>query len=176
MITFGPQRRKQRDRAFAAWYEASAPEVSRQLAVAIKDDQLTFEAVADAYARAYERWPRVSKMENPNGWVYRTGLNSAKRVWRRRELERRAVERNEREQLPGIVLIDPEAPEMADELSGAVADLPPQMQKIVRLKYWDGLKEREIAEQLGIAPGTVATTLHAARKKLSHVLVAEQSR
>lgn len=136
----------------------------RQLAISLNDEALAFEAVADAYARAYERWSRVQKMENPEGWIYRTAMNSVKRVWRRRSLERRAVRRATNGQL--TTTTPDSVPPVVDELSVAVNKLPPQMQRIVKLKYWHGLPDKEIATQLGVAPGTVAATLYAARHKL----------
>lgn len=151
------------ERDFAAWYKRTSPPMMRQLSMSLNDEALAFEATADAYARAYERWSRVQKMENPEGWIFRTAMNSVKRVWRRRALERRAIQRatnGERRTTPEST------PPVVDELTLAVNDLPPQMQRIVKLKYWGGLPDKEIASELGVAPGTVAATLYAARHKL----------
>lgn len=59
------------------------------------------------------------------------------------------------------------APEPSDvELWAAVARLSERQQRCVVLRYVHDLPEGEIAELLGIARGTVAATLHAARKSL----------
>ncbi len=48
--------------------------------------------------------------------------------------------------------------------------LPDKMQEIVRLKYIEQLKQREIADQLGITENTIKTQLQRAKKKLRDML------
>src|SRR5690606_42052814 len=42
------------------------------------------DATDEAMARAYERWHLVSRLERPEGWVYRVAVNWATSVLRRR--------------------------------------------------------------------------------------------
>lgn len=61
-------------------------------------------------------------------------------------------------------------PELDLELWEAVRDLPERMRTAVALRYVADLTEREVADIMGIAAGTVAATLHAARRKLAERL------
>ena len=52
----------------------------------------------------------------------------------------------------------------------AVLALPPRQRAVVVLRYYEDLSELEIAEVLGMAPGTVKSTAHAANRRLAGVL------
>lgn len=56
--------------------------------------------------------------------------------------------------------------EMKEILSQAIADLPPQMRRCVRLRVFQDLDYDEIAEVLQISPSTVKVQLFKARKRL----------
>lgn len=58
--------------------------VARTLAFAFNDRELGFEAADEAMVRAYRDWAKVSTYGNPEGWVYRVGLN-----WGRSSLRRK---------------------------------------------------------------------------------------
>ena len=47
---------------------------------------------------------------------------------------------------------------------------PAHEREVVVLKEFEGLKYREIAELLGVPPGTVMSRLYAARKRLGDML------
>ncbi|CAN5423518.1 hypothetical protein BH23ACT9_BH23ACT9_38300 [soil metagenome] len=87
-------------------------------------------------------------------------LNLVRRYKRRLALERLALRRRG-PQLP--------APSAAvyPELWAAVRALPNRQRRAVGLRYVADLTEPRIAEVMDIAPGTVAATLHAARKALA---------
>ena len=55
---------------FGAWYRAEASRMTASLGVALGDRDLAEEVTAEAFARAWARWDRVSAMASPNGWVY----------------------------------------------------------------------------------------------------------
>ena len=90
--------------------------MARSLLVIGGDVEAARDAVAEAFSRAYERWPRVASMDSPNGWVYRVALNELRRRMRRRALESRLLRR---ERLPPISPAD-----IDPELWDAVAALP----------------------------------------------------
>ena len=52
----------------------------------------------------------------------------------------------------------------------AVTALPPRMRTAFALRYLGGLTEAEVAAAMGVAPGTVAATLHDARRRLAPLL------
>jgi RNA polymerase sigma-70 factor (ECF subfamily) len=68
------------------------------------------------------------------------------------------------------------APESAESIYDvwavreAVAQLPADEQEVVRLQHLDGFTHAQIAEQLGIAPGTVKSRSFRAHKRLAELL------
>ncbi|HEY9390037.1 MAG TPA: sigma-70 family RNA polymerase sigma factor [Mycobacteriales bacterium] len=145
---------------FSAWYAAEAPRVLMTMRAVVGDDALAEDAVAEAFARAFARWPAVSRMASPSGWVYVVALNLVRSWARRRRLERR---RATREPVSCPVETD-------DALWAAVRSLSPRARTAVALRYLADLPEQEVAHLMGVSRGTVATTLHRARVSLAAAL------
>ncbi len=61
-------------------------------------------------------------------------------------------------------------PDMTVEVWDAVWRLPKREREVIALRYLGGMQEHEIAESLGVAPGTVARALHDARHTLATTL------
>jgi RNA polymerase sigma factor (sigma-70 family) len=139
---------------FDGWY----PDAWRRLVaamIALTGDQAVAEDLASqAIARAYERWERI---QDPSPWTYRVAVNLARRRWRRLGRERA---------LPSPPGRTAHIPEVVPELWRAVAALPLRQRTAIVLRYVLDLRQEEIAEVMGIRPGTVAATLHAARARL----------
>lgn len=149
---------------FEEWYGDVAEGVTDRIIAAVGDPILGREASAEAFARCYEKWKRVSKMESPEGWVYTTGVNLCRRSWRRRGIERRALEKLKAE--PTYLLLEDHDLDTSDISLEEVAGLPGQMRRAVELRYWEGLQEHEVAEEMGISTGAASATLSNARKRL----------
>jgi DNA-directed RNA polymerase specialized sigma24 family protein len=147
---------------FETWYRAEHPRVLAALAVVARDPDLAQEVAAEAFARALQRWDRVGAMDSPGGWTYRVALNVLRRRARRAALERRLLSRV----VPATITV----PAYAVEIWQVVTGLAPRMRTAVALRYLGGLTEAEVAEVMGVAPGTVAATLHAARRQLAPLL------
>lgn len=146
---------------FEAWYAPLRPRVLASLIVVSGDQVLAADATDEAFVRALERWRRVSAMSSPDGWLYRVALHEVQRRGRRRrrgdELARAAAAPHEVDE---PALVDP-------AVLAAVHALPPKARQAVALRYVADLTEREVAEVMGLAPGTVARTLHEARAALA---------
>jgi RNA polymerase sigma factor (sigma-70 family) len=149
---------------FAHWYGSVADGVTRRVSAAVGDQLLGREAAAEAFARAYERWPRVSSMESPEGWVYRVAVNICRRSWQHRMLESRALAR----MLPAA--IGDIGDHHHDDVYRACRRLPPRMRTAIRLRYWDDLTECQVADRMGISPGTVSALLSTGRARLRRAL------
>jgi RNA polymerase sigma factor (sigma-70 family) len=52
----------------------------------------------------------------------------------------------------------------------AVLSLPPRQRAVTVLRYYEDLTEAQIAETLGMAPGTVKSHAHAAARRLADLL------
>jgi RNA polymerase sigma-70 factor (ECF subfamily) len=60
--------------------------------------------------------------------------------------------------------------ELASAISAALSRIRPEYREVVVLRYQEGLTHPEIAEILGLPPGTVKTYLHRARKEMAEIL------
>jgi RNA polymerase sigma factor (sigma-70 family) len=147
---------------FAGWYERTYPRLLAAVAAVVGDVGLAEDVVAEAFARALERWERVGAMESPAGWTFRVALNGARRARRREFVERRVLARER----SGAVA----APEGDPEIWMAVWALPSRQRQAVALRYVADLPEAEVARVMGVRPGTVAAALHQARQRLARQL------
>ncbi|CAA9219362.1 MAG: hypothetical protein AVDCRST_MAG50-567 [uncultured Acidimicrobiales bacterium] len=145
-------------RNFEAWYgQAWGPVLRAVIGSGVGVDEAE-EVVAEAFSKALSGWPRVSRIANPEGWVYRVAVNGAKRRQRRATLELGLRSRTE------VQLVQP--PGVPAPVWDAVARLPERQRQAIVLRYVVGLHQSEIAEWIGVRPGTVAASLHAARASL----------
>lgn len=111
------------------------------------------DVVQEAFARVEARW---SRLESPGGYLHRCVVNRAIDLLRRRRLERRfGLLRHQTTQDLG-----------ADELLDVVTSLAPKPRAAIVLRYYVGLKQDEIAEVLGVRPGTVKSMLHRALARM----------
>ena len=134
---------------FEPWYSQEYPRLVLALGLVSGDRQEAEEAAAEAFARCLERWGTPEQPRNPSAWTYTVGVNLLRRRWRRR--------RREADHLASLVPpAAVESDEPALELWSAVARLPERERVAVVLRYVGGLTEREVADAMDIAPGTVA--------------------
>jgi RNA polymerase sigma-70 factor (ECF subfamily) len=124
---------------------------------------LGFEATDEAMARAYERWNTVSGYANPEGWVYRTGLNWARSFLRRRK----------RSRPKDLLLVGPDvsSDRLADtDLARALATLSDDHRAVVVLRFYSDWTVEQTARALDVAPGTIKSRLSRALDLLSKEL------
>lgn len=148
------------DPDFATWFAREFPRVKATVALAVGDHELAEEAAAEAFARALARWSSLRRDGYPNAWVYTVAMNQVRSWARRGRLERRYLARQH-------VRHAGPPPEPEPALWQAVAALPPRARTAVALRYVADLTETLVAEAMGITRGTVAATLHAARRRLA---------
>ena len=145
------------DESFAEFYAARRDQCLRALVAGGTDRAAAEEAVAEAFARAWASWPKVSRHPAPAAWVVRTALNHHVSRWRR---TRREVALTT-EVVSGAAARDQERGEHADLLR-AVAALPERQRQVVALRVFLDLDTKQTAEALDLSPGTVTTHLHRA--------------
>ena len=78
--------RDQRDE-FVEFYETNKDRCLRAVAAGGVDPHLAEELVAEAFARAWRSWAKVSRHPAPVAWVVRTAVNTRVSWWRRRRRE-----------------------------------------------------------------------------------------
>jgi RNA polymerase sigma-70 factor, ECF subfamily len=151
--------------SFEAWYRGQYGHVVRVLTVAGGDREVAADAAAEAFTRALAHWDRVKVMSSPEGWVYTVALNVLRRRQQRARVERIGGQRPAAEPpVPGEYL----------DLWKAVQSLPPRQRTAVVLHYVADLTQGQAAEVMGVAPGTVAAMLHAARGRLRALLGSDE--
>jgi RNA polymerase sigma-70 factor (ECF subfamily) len=119
------------------------------------------DATAEAFARAYQHWARVSKMTSPAGWTYRVAQNLLRRDHRRTTIERRLLRRTE----PAPPTADPGSLARA-QLVEMLDSLPPRMRTAIILRYVADLSEAAVADAMGLSRGGVSSLLTKARAHL----------
>lgn len=100
----------------------------------------------DAFCGLHRHWHRV---EVPGAYLRRSIVNGANSAHRRRR-------RDAQRPLPVAESIELGA----DELSDALAALPPRQRAAIVLRHRLDLPDAEIAEALGVRVGTVASLVH----------------
>ena len=152
---------------YETFFRAEHPKLLA-LGLALTGDRETARDLAqEALLRAYEHWPRVERLERPGGWARRVLINLATDHHRRATVRRNGV-RSDREAM--LLPADP----AADEWWRAVLALPDRQRAVVALHYLDDLSVGDVAEILGIAQGTVKSTLAKARAALRERLAASE--
>jgi len=118
------------------------------------------DAVQEAFTQAALRWRRVSRYDDPAGWVRRVAVNRMLNERRRVSRHERAVER--------LAAREEDAPD-ADasiDLTAAIRALPRQQRIAIALFYGAGLSSADTGEAMGISAGAVRFHIHEARKTL----------
>lgn len=147
-----------REHDFAQFYAAQRDAVYRAVVLATRRPDRAEEAVAEAFARALERWDDLAEHPNPIGWVVRTAMNqfvSGWRIWRR--------ETSDESQVVGV---PDEARSLDPFLLRQLWRLPVRQREVVALRVLLDLDGRQTADALGIAEGTVAAHLSRALDNL----------
>lgn len=110
--------------------------------------------VQDALARAYLRWGRIRRSDNPDVYLRRMLVNAARSWWRRASNRELPVERTGDPAAPGDI-----GTEWAerDALRRSIARLPYRQRAVLVLRYYEDLDDATIAEILDCAPVTVRT-------------------
>lgn len=114
-----------------------------------------------AYMRIFERWDRVSRMENPEGFLYRVAMNEFRSRYRRaKRAIKRAVTSSSTEEA------FEEAIEDRDVVIRALRELVPRQRAAIVLTALLGYSSEEAGELLGIDPATVRTLGSRARASM----------
>ncbi len=122
------------------------------------DRDAAAEIAQESFIRTYERWDRL---DNPGGYLRTTVVNRCNDHHRRR-LRRRTH--------TVAAVIDHTVRDPDDVLADVIGGLKPKRRAAVVLRYYLDLPQAEIAEILGVRPGTVKSLLHRALADLRTAL------
>jgi RNA polymerase sigma-70 factor (sigma-E family) len=137
---------------FAEFYARSRDDCLRTVLATVRDVDKAQDLVAEAFARAWASWRRVSRHPAPRAWVVRTALNLSVSSWRRHRRELPLTDHD-------APACDPAASRIDTELAAVLQRLPARQRQVVALRIFLDLDTAQTAEVLGIAPGTVTAHL-----------------
>lgn len=140
---------------FAEFYRSSKDGCFRAVVASVGSAAVAEDIVAEAFARAWASWPKISGHPAPHAWVLRTALNMRVSWWRRRWRE---VEFQPGEAPAGTTDASMTGP-VATEALAAVQRLPLRQRQVIALRIFLDLDTAQTAEVLSIAPGTVKAHL-----------------
>lgn len=146
---------------FDATFRAHYWPMVRALTVTCGDREVAADAVQDAFTRAYARWRRIARYDDPAGWVRHVALNRIRDHFRRAERGRRAVDRLGSQAEHTIA-----GPEPVGDVGPLLATLPLQQRTAMALFYVEQCSVREIAQAMELSEGAVKYHLHAGRTAL----------
>src|SRR5436305_12619901 len=148
--------------SFAEFVGSRGQALQRTAYLLTNDWALAEDLVQTAVARAYPRWNRIAA-DDPEPYVRRILVNTWASWWRRRW----------RGEVPTDTLPERAAADDAyagsdrrDALRAALARLPKRQRAIVVLRYHEDMSEAQVADVLGISPGTVKSQASRALVKM----------
>ena len=151
---------------FAEFVRAHSPSLFRTAYLSTGDHQRAEDLLQATLERVYQRWPRVQEMDLPVAYARKVLVSQSVSWWRKRSSH----------ESPLLDLAEPSWGGQIDEIAesqrvwAAVLTLPPRQRAVMVLRYYQDLSEAEIAETLGVSPGTVKSTAHAASRRLAELL------
>ena len=145
---------------FDAFYTATSRRVVGYLYVVFGNLPEAEDAAHEAYARAWQRWPKVQRYDDPEAWVrtvaFRVGVSS----WRKTRNRLSAHRANATEDVPDL------SPDRLTVVS-ALRRLPVEQRRVLVLHHMQGLTVEEISAETGTPTGTIKSWLARGRRALA---------
>ena len=124
--------------------------------------------VQTTLVKVVPQWRRIAG--NPEPYVRRVLVNENISRWRRRRWREHPTD-----SVPEQLAHDPDVAELV-AVRAALVSLAPRQRAVLVLRYYDGLSESEIADQLGIAAGTVKSQARDGLARLRAALPGDHDR
>lgn len=145
---------------FSDFYRAEFPRLAGYCLALVGSEASARDIAQEALVRVFSRWVQV---DQPRAYAYLVATNLARRSWKRRAGESRALTRAFVRQVPTQDPAETDRPWLAELVDG----LPAKQREVVLLFYYADLPVEEVARLLRLPTGTVKRRLHEARAALS---------
>lgn len=142
---------RNRDEEFAAYMAARQPSLLRTAYLLSGDRPTAEDLVQTTLAKLYLSWDKVRDQDVLDGYVRRILVNENNSLWRRAWKRREQAS----DTLPDRRYDDVPDDGLQAALWDFVQTLPRKQRAVVVLRYYEDHSEAEIAQILGISPGTV---------------------
>jgi RNA polymerase sigma-70 factor (sigma-E family) len=157
---------------FDEFVESRLPALLRFAKVLCVDRGLAEDVAQEVLLRAHRQWEHIGAVDQPEAYVRRMIVNEFL-SWRRKWA--RVIPFA---QVPDTTRVPDPADEHADHelLASELAKLPRRQRAVLVLRYYGGLRDEEIAIELGCSAGTVRSHASRALAALRIELAAEPVR
>ncbi len=147
-------------------FRAHYGRLGRALTLVAGSQEAAADAVQEAFVKAHLHWRKVSRYDDPVGWIRRVAINRLRDENRRQGRKDRALERLKADARE-------DGPEWSDgaDVGAILAELPRQQRLAIALFYVEGLSVAEVAAALKITDGAVRFHLHQGRNRLREHLL-----
>jgi RNA polymerase sigma-70 factor (ECF subfamily) len=168
--------RQLRDRAADQAYRDHAPDVYRVAYGILRDPDEALDATHDTFARAWERWDQYDSQRPLRGWLHGIVVHLALDQLRRRRVRRLALPQLGH---TGVASLEATVRDASDDVARrelidrALDALKPDVRATLVLRHYYGYDYAEIGSMLGVASGTVGSTLSRAHTAIRRHLGAQ---
>jgi RNA polymerase sigma-70 factor (ECF subfamily) len=139
---------------FETWFEATWPRIVRVALANVRTWEEAEDIASDTCTKLLKRWEH-DRPEDPTGWAIAVASNRARKFG---PLLHRTFGGS------GAAQISDDRMDL--DLIDAIRDLPPRQRRAIALRYLGDLTQGQVAELMGVAPGTAAALLNQGRSKL----------
>lgn len=150
---------------FSLIYKENAPSITRLCYLYLKDTELAQDAAQETFIKAYRKLSTFKENSNINTWLTSIAINTCKSLMRNKSYKN-TVSLDEAIKLH----TPPHDKEIEMSVGKAVESLPTDLRVAVLLKYYRGLKTKEIAKILKVPATTVNYRLSKAKELLKEIL------
>lgn len=148
---------------FAEFFASSWDPCLRSVAASTGSMTVAEDQVAEAFARAWASWHKVSQHPAPRAWVVRTALNAGASWWLRRSKETTLASHD-------VAADGSRETGLDTAVLAALRRLPARQREVIVLRVFLDLDIDTTARELGVAPGTVRAHLSRAMTALRNEL------
>jgi RNA polymerase sigma-70 factor, ECF subfamily len=153
---------------FDAFYRATRQRLLHQMYAMTGNLADAQDCVQETYARAWQHWARVSAHVNPEAWLRTVAWRVAASRWRKIKNGVAAMARHG----PPSHAPEPSPDNVA--LVAALKEIPEAQRRAIVLHHLAGLSVEEVAQETGVATGTVKARLSRGRNALAALLRDDQ--
>lgn len=172
-------RQSDKDADFSAYMSARQTALYRTAYLLTGDHASAEDLLQNAFAKLYLSWDKVRDPQALDGYVRRVMVNENNSLWRRAWKRREQSTDPTASSMPETGVHDEYDDGTGSTLWSFVQTLSPKQRAVIVLRYYEQLSEAEIADVLGISPGTVKSqasrALAALRARAPHSLNPHES-